>query len=60
MTIDTYSPAWRLECLARHVLRKPLDDRREWLADFQKIHGKRPADRLKAVIVAEHAKPKPP
>lgn len=47
---------WRHETLARHVLAKPLAQRREWLAEFEKEHGAADAERLKATIKAVHEK----
>lgn len=47
---------WRTECLARHVLAKPLPERRAWLADFERMHGAEGAERLKATMAALHAK----
>lgn len=47
---------WRHECLARHVLDKPLLERREWLADFAKRHGTASATRLMDTMAAVFAK----
>lgn len=46
------------ECLARHLLRKPRDERIAWLADFEKRHGQAAAAQLKDVILVEHEKAK--
>lgn len=51
--VDSASPEWRDECLARYVLSLPsLKERRAWLADFEKRHGKDEAERLKANMLA--------
>lgn len=35
--VDSASPEWAMECLARHVLAiKPLAARREWLEGYDK------------------------
>lgn len=47
---------WRHECLARHVMVKPLPERRAWLADFERMHGTEDAERLKATMAAVRAK----
>ena len=47
---------WRHECLARHVLAKPLAERRAWLADFERMHGAEDVAALKATMTAVHAK----
>lgn len=50
------SPAWRLECLARHVLAiAGRAERVEWLDDFEARHGKKPADELKDAMLGQHA-----
>ena len=52
--------AWRAECLARHVLNLPtLDERRSWLADFERRHGKEDADRLRETMKLIHGREKP-
>jgi hypothetical protein len=53
--VESDADKWRNECLARHVLSKPLDDRRLWLADFEKKHGQAEADKLKAAMTAIYA-----
>lgn len=48
---------WRNECLARHALSLPsLAARREWLADFEKLHGAADAEALRNTMQALHAK----
>lgn len=32
--VPSDSHEWKLECLARHLMRLPLDKRRAWLAGF--------------------------
>lgn len=54
-TVPSDSPEWRDECLARHVLAKPLEQRREWLADHEKRHGPDATAALKATLTALHA-----
>jgi cytochrome c556 len=49
---------WRHETLARHVLAKPLDARREWLSEFEKRHGAHDAEQLRATMKALHEKAK--
>ena len=47
-------PAWRLECEAKEVLRKPtLEERREYLAGVEKRRGLRAVEELKAVMTTE-------
>ena len=56
-TADSSSPEWKLNCLARHVLALPgLDQRRAWLADFEKRHGPDAANALKQGMSAAHKK----
>lgn len=43
----TYTEAFKLECLARTVLDKPLPERRAFLADWQARHGAKRAKQLK-------------
>lgn len=51
--VDSYSPEWRHECLARAVVAiKHVDQRREWLAAYEKRHGKDTADKLRATVRA--------
>lgn len=50
--------AWRHECLARHALAKPLDERRAWLADFAKRHGADVAEQLRVTMKALHEQAK--
>lgn len=51
--VDSASPEWRDECLARYVLNLPsLSQRRAWLADYEKRHGSEETDRLKANMMA--------
>lgn len=50
------SREWQLECLARHVLTKPLAERRLWLEQYEKRHGPIGANELKAAMTALHQK----
>ena len=50
------SEAWRDECFARYLLRKPLEERRAWIVDHEAKHGADSAERLKATIRAVHEK----
>lgn len=44
---------WRHETLARHVLQLPsLNARREWLADYEKLHGKAATVKLQDTMTA--------
>jgi hypothetical protein len=52
------APQWRDECLARYTLSKPLTERRAWLTDFEKRHGREDTERLMDVMKAVHAKGK--
>lgn len=52
-TVCSSCPEWRRECEARDVLAKPLEARREYLAEVEKKRGKPAADELKAAITAE-------
>ena len=45
--VCTSCPCWRLECEAREVLAKPLEKRREYLDDIEKIRGAAAADELR-------------
>ena len=54
--VTSDADAWRDECLARHLLRLPLPERRAWLADFEVKHGAGDTGRLKATMQALHAK----
>ncbi len=47
--------AHRLACEARELLRWPLDSRRAYLADIERIRGKGAADALRAELKAKHA-----
>lgn len=57
--VDTSSAEWRLETLARWVLElKPLDHRREWLAEFDKKHPQMAPElreRVRAIFQARKA-----
>lgn len=49
----TDSEEWKLTCLARHLLRMPLADRREFLERWRKNHGAASEARVKAALQAE-------
>lgn len=51
--VESYSEEWRHECLARAVVAIPaVDDRRAWLAAFEKRHGAEAAERLRTTVAA--------
>ncbi len=51
--VDSASDEWRHECLARWVVAiKSKDERREWLAAFEKRHGPDAAEKLRATVKA--------
>ncbi len=51
--VDSASPEWRHECLARSVVAIPdIEQRREWLAAFEKRHGTDAAEKLRATVKA--------
>jgi hypothetical protein len=45
-------PSWALECEAKTVLKKPLEDRRAYLDAIEKVRGKAGADALRAAVTA--------
>jgi hypothetical protein len=55
-TVPSDSEAWKLECLARELLRRPLEARQAWLADFDQRHKNRPsaAEQVRAAVIAVH------
>jgi len=53
---DNDEEVFRLECLARHLLRKPLGKRRTMLAKMEKIHGKNAIETIKSYMKVEHKK----
>lgn len=57
--MDTASPEYLMQCLARHVCalgRKDRDEGRAFIERYQKRHGKAAADKLKAAINEEWRK----
>lgn len=51
--VPSDSEEWRLETLARSVVAiKSRDERREWIAAFEKRRGKDAADKLRATVSA--------
>ena len=53
--VQSDADAWRWETLGRHVLRlETRAIRQEWLADFERIHGKRDADKLREKMMQIH------
>ena len=58
-TVCSSCPAWRLECEAREVLKKPtLEARRDYLAEVVKKRGNVAVDDLKAAMTVEWGKRK--
>jgi hypothetical protein len=51
-------PDHRLECEAREVLKKPLEQRQEYLKDVDEKRGKRAGEELRAAIKVEWEKRK--
>ncbi len=47
---------WRIECLARTLLRKPLAERRAWLADMEHKGGPEATAALRTAMQAIHEK----
>jgi hypothetical protein len=56
--VSSDSEAWRIETLARHILRKPLDERRAWLADREHKGGAESTAALRDAMRALHEKSK--
>lgn len=53
--VATDSAEFKVECLARHVLRlRTLDERRAWIADFEKRAGALAAADLMTAMQAVH------
>jgi hypothetical protein len=51
--VDSYSEEWKHETLARAVVAiKHVDQRRDWLAAFEKRHGAEAAEKLRATVRA--------
>ena len=51
--VDSYSEEWRHECLARSVVAiRSVEQRREWLAAFEKRHGSEAAEKLRGTVRA--------
>ena len=46
-----YSEEWRMECEARYVLSRPLNDRKLYLADVQDKRGEKARLQLEAEIL---------
>lgn len=44
----------RRDCLARHVLAKPFDERKPWIEDFERRNGQAAADQLRADVRRVH------
>ena len=47
--------AHRLACEARELLRWPLEVRRAYLDDIERLRGKAAAEALRDAVVAQHA-----
>lgn len=58
MSIDATSDAWRRQCLAREILRWPLENRRKFLAKWGVNHGAESRQALEQDILDEHARKK--
>ena len=56
--VDKYSEAWRKECEARWVLDKPLQKRREYLANVEEFRGKAARLELEQELMKEWKKKK--
>jgi len=56
--VCNYCPEWQLECEARHLLRYPLQKRRELLDARLKQRGKASVDKLKDVMAQVFARHK--
>lgn len=51
--VDSMTREWQIECLARHLLTRPLEDRRQFIAGFEK-RNPRAADQLRGVMTSLH------
>ena len=50
--VDSASPEWLRETLARHVINSgDRYARQQWIADYEKRHGTQAADQLRADIL---------
>ncbi len=47
---------YKLQCLARHLLRKPLTKRRNMLKNMQRIHGVDAIETIKLFMISEFNK----
>ena len=47
--------AHRLACEARELLRWPLETRRDYLTDIERLRGKLATDQLREALKVEHA-----
>lgn len=52
--VDSASPEWQRECLARYVLAMPIAARRAWLAEFDAKNAQA-GKALREVVAAIHA-----
>lgn len=50
------SEAWKLECLARHILTLPRPERTAWLADWRERKGDAAWERLATLITEIHGR----
>jgi hypothetical protein len=53
--VDSMGRDWQIECLARHLLGRPLAERQDFLAAWDKRRGQGLTDELRRVLTALHA-----
>lgn len=53
-TVSSISEEWRLECEARHLLKMPLEQRREALSVREVKRGKEAIDKLRKAMIEVH------
>lgn len=52
--VSSTSEEWRVQCLAKEVLRMPFEALGPWLADHAKAHGHQVTESVKASMIALH------
>ena len=57
--VQSDAEPWRMQKLAEHILRKPLLERRAWIADYKHRHGEAETERLRVVLRQVHEAQKP-
>lgn len=57
--VCSWCPDWLIECEARDLLRRPLEDRRAALVEREKKRGKQATDALRQVMIKIHAQARP-